>query len=367
LSVKKILLLIKGLGRGGAEQLLVNAAAHLDRSRFEYEVAYLLPHKDALVADLESAGLPVHCIGGARSLSWIPALRSLVAARGIDLVHVHSPLPAIGARLALSGMPIVCTEHQVWERYHRATYWANLLTFGRNTRVFTVSDEVRRTVRPPRALRWLPMPPTETLYYGLDHSSVEQWRSLDGVRDEFSISQSAPLIGTVGNFKSHKGYGYLLEAASKVLEAFPDARFMLVGQGPMEDEMRRKAKELGLDDAVIFAGFRTDATRLINAFDIFTMASIHEGLSIALLEAMALAKPVVITAAGGNPEAVENGMSGIVVPPRDPDALAEQITRVLGEAKLAERLGGAAEKRSARFDIRTSVRHTEAVYEELLS
>ena len=365
---KRILFLIKGLGRGGAEQLLVSAAPYLDRSRFDYEVAYLLPHKDALVGELESFGVPGHCLDGARGVGWIRRLQRLVRERHIDLVHVHSPYAALGARLApaLRSVPLVCTEHVVWDCYRSLTKWANLLTFTANDHVFTVSDEVRASMRYPGIARVLPRPPLETLYYGLDFEEVRRWGGRDGVRAEFGIAEDAPLVGTVANFKNHKGYEYLVEAAAKVHASVPEVRFLLVGQGPLEQVTRRRAAEAGLEDVMIFAGFRTDAPRLIAALDVFTLASLHEGLSIALLEAMALAKPVVITAAGGNPEAVEHERSGLVVPPRRPAELADGILRVLADNEVASRLAGAAAQRATRFDIRSSVARTETVYDDLL-
>src|SRR5262245_59599939 len=131
--MRNILLLIKGLGRGGAEQIVVSSARFGDRSRFRYRVAYLLPTKSAFVGELERDGIPVTCLKGGTGLALAGGLRKLVADQGVDLVHVHSPVVAIPARLGLSSStPIVYTEHNVWERYRRATYWGNLLTYGRN-------------------------------------------------------------------------------------------------------------------------------------------------------------------------------------------------------------------------------------------
>ncbi len=104
--MNRILLLIKGLGRGGAEQLLVNAAPYLDRDRFEYRVAYLLPWKDALVEELRELGMPVHCLEGAKGLAWIGRLRELVRNNRIDIVHNHSPYTAIGTRVTSFNWPI---------------------------------------------------------------------------------------------------------------------------------------------------------------------------------------------------------------------------------------------------------------------
>ena len=367
--MKRILLLIKGLGRGGAEQLLVGAAPHLDRTRFRYEVAYLLPSKDALAGDLMRHGLPVTCLGGGVRAAWTLRLRSLVREHAVDLVHAHLPYAAIGARLARGGATgprLVYTEHNVWRSYRPATYWANLLTFGRNDYVFAVSEEVRSSIRYPVSLRWRRRPPVETLYHGLDPGALIQSATADGVREELGIPARAPVVGTVANFRREKGHQHLLRAAVLVRRELPDVRFVLVGQGPLEQAVRAQARALELDDTVLFAGFRRDVPRVVAATDLFVLSSLHEGLSIALMEAMALGKPSVVTSVGGVPEQVEHNRQGLLVPPADPSTLADGILRVLKDTALGDRLGRAAERRAADFDIRTAVRRTEEVYAELL-
>jgi glycosyltransferase involved in cell wall biosynthesis len=367
--MRRVLILIKGLGRGGAEQLLVNAAPYLDRSRFSYEVTYLLPWKTALVDPLERAGLPVSCLDGASGVSWIRRLRELVHRSGIDLVHTHSPHAAIGARVAFpfGGPRLVYTEHNVWERYRSATYWGNMLTFPRNDHVFAVSDRVHASIRYPRALRFLRVPPVETRYYGIDRAALAGGPSENGVREELGIEAGAPIVGTVANFKGPKGHHDLLHAAARVRQTVPNVRFVLVGQGPLEGEVRRECRELALDGTVVFAGFREDAPRLMRTFDILAVPSLFDGLSIALLEAMALGTPPVLTRVGGNPEVVEHGESGLVVEPADPEALADGILRLLEDPSLRARLGDAARRRAARFDIRATVHRVEQVYGELLA
>jgi glycosyltransferase involved in cell wall biosynthesis len=366
--MKRVLLLIKGLGRGGAEQLLVNAAPHLERNRFDYEVAYVLPWKDSLRPQLQEANLPVHCLEGGSGAGWLRTLRRLTRERGVDLIHAHLPYAAIGARVAVGGrLPIVYTEHNVWPRYHRATYWGNALTFPRNRHVFAVSDEVRRSIRYPRSLRGLRMPPVETLHHGLDLSAVDRWAGADGVRRELGIPQDAPLVGAIGNLKPLKGQEHLLRAAALVRRTRPDARFVLVGLGPRESELRREAAGLGLDGSVTFTGFREDAPRIAAALDVYVQPSEAEGLPIALLEAMALRRPVVATSVGGTPEVIRGPEEGVLVPPRDPEALAGSILALLGDPQRRRDMGEAAEHRARGFDIRRAVRRIEEVYEELVA
>lgn len=367
--MRRVLILIKGLGRGGAEQLLASAAPYLDTTRFEYEVAYLLPWKNALVPSIEDVGLDVHCLDGGRGAGWVGRLRGLVRARGFDVIHVHSPYAAIGARLALRGDAsprLVYTEHNVWSRYRRATYWGNALTFPRNDHVFTVSDSVRDSIRYPTVLRALQMPPVETLYHGLDPAQVSTWGSVDGLREEMGIPEDAPLVANVANFKPHKGHTELMRAAVEVRREIPDVRFVLVGVGPLEADVREEAERLGVADAVVFAGFRDDVPRVMSSCDVFTLASRYEGLSIALIEAMALGRPVVVTRAGGLPEVVTDGVDGLLVSPGDVQGLARGLVTVLRDATLRERLGCAARERASRFDIRRTVARTEQVYEEIL-
>jgi glycosyltransferase involved in cell wall biosynthesis len=131
--------------------------------------------------------------------------------------------------------------------------------------------------------------------------------------------------------------------------------------------VRLQAERLGLKDTVVFAGFREDASRVAAALDVFALSSRHEGLSIALMEAMALGKPSVVTSVGGLPELVEHDRQGLLVPPGDPAALAAGITTVLGDSALQQRLGQAARRRTADFDIRTAIQRMENVYGELLA
>jgi glycosyltransferase involved in cell wall biosynthesis len=365
--MKRVLLLIKGLGRGGAEQLLAATTRWVDHGRFAYEVGYLLPRKDALVGEIEAAGVPVRCLGPSRS-SWVRRLRRLVDERGVDLVHAHSPVPAVGARLALAGrVRLVYTEHNVWERYRRPTYWGNALTFGRNDHVFAVSDHVRASIHYPRALASLRMPPVETLYHGLEPDAEKAWSPPRGIREELGIPDGTPLVGTVGSLTLKKDHETLLRAAALLGEQSPGLRVVIVGQGPLAPRLRRLIGELGLERTVVLAGYRPDAPRVTAALDVFVLPSRYEGLPISLLEAMALGRPVVATRAGGTSEVLRDGVEGVLVPPGDPVALADALRSLLADQKRRRDLGTAAAERAGDFDIRPAVRRQEDVYEELLA
>jgi glycosyltransferase involved in cell wall biosynthesis len=365
--VTRILQVIKGLGRGGAEQLLVNALPHLNTQRFDYEFAYLLPEKDALVESIRSAGFTAHCLDARGLRGHMRGIRELVKGHGFAVVHAHLPYAGIAARLAVNGglTRSIYTEHNVWACYRPATYWGNALTLHRCDRVVAVSREVASSISASWVPRWRGVPPIEVLHHGIDPDFDSQ-PSTDGIREELGIPREAPVVGMVGNFRSEKGHRHLIEAFPRVLQALPQARLVLVGQGPLENEVRQLARRRQLDDRIVFAGYREDAPRICASFDVFVLSSEHEGLPIALLEAMALGKAVVATRVGGTPEVVKDGVQGLLVPPRDPRALARGITALLEDPGLRIRMGQEGRTRARRFDIRAAVRRTEELYEEVL-
>jgi glycosyltransferase involved in cell wall biosynthesis len=311
-------------------------------------------------------GVPVTCLDSGSGPGWLLRLRQLIRRRGIDVIHVHSPYLAVPIRSLLGrDRTIVTTEHNVWERYHRATYWANAVTFPRNNHVFAVSDEVRKSIKYPPFLRFLHMPPIETLHHGIDVERVTATPPPTGIREELGIPRDAPVVGTVANFKPHKGHEYLVRTAAVVSRVRPNVRFVLVGHGSEEEKIRAEAVRLGVDDAVVFAGFREDRLRVARMFDVYAMSSVHEGLPLSLLEAMALGCPPVATRVGGISAILEDGVTGFIVEPRDPITQADRIVKLFDDASLRNRLGAAAKKRAFSFDVRTAVRRIEHVYAEL--
>jgi glycosyltransferase involved in cell wall biosynthesis len=363
--VNRVLLLIKGLARGGAEQLLASAAPHMDRTRHGFEIAYLLPERNEMVPELEAAGLRVTCLNGARGMGWTSRLRKLIRERRIDIVHAHSPYAAALARVALPrGIPFVYTEHNVWQRYHPATRAANVLTFPRNDHVFAVSEEVRRSIRYPFGLKFLHTPPVETLYHGPGILPSPNGAAAGEIRHQLGIPMDAPLVGTVANMKPFKGHKNLLRAATIVRGTLPSARFVVVGQGQLESDVRGMALDLDLADTVTFTGYRDDAPTIMSALDVFALPSEYEGLPIALLEAMSLGTASVATRVGGVPEVIDEG-AGVLVPPHDPKALADAIVDLLVHPSRRKEIGEAGQRRASRFDIRAAASRMQVVYGEL--
>jgi len=355
-----VLMLTKGLGRGGTERLLVGAARHLDRARFRLEVAYLLPWKDAFVAEIEATGTPVHCLNAPRpiDLGWLRTLRRIVHEHDIDIVHTHMPLPAAYARLAMPGRrpAFVHTEHNMWSRYRLPTRLANQVTYGRNARAIAVSDQVAATIRSSV--------PVEVIVHGTDPSLVVTGEGArEAARAALDLPATARVVGTVGNFTAKKDQATLLRAFASLPDAPADTRLVLVGLGPLEDTLRGLATELGIADRVVWPGSRDDVFALLPAFDTFVLSSQFEGLPIALLEAMATGVAPVATSVGGIPEVITDGRDGLLVPAGDPGALAAALGKVLDDDELRADLGRQAAVRAGEFDLVHAVRRTEALYE----
>jgi len=365
----RVLWLIKGLGPGGAERLLVAAAAARDRDRFEYRAAYLLPWKDHLVPELEALDVPVVCLGARdeRDVRWAGRLRARLRAEPVDVVHSHSPYAAALGRLVVRTLPrrsrprIVSTEHNAWNRFKAPTRIANALTSPLDDAVLAVSGEVRDSMRGPARRR------TEIVIHGIDTNAARGLRSQrDAVRRELGIEPEEVLVGTIANYVPKKDYPNLLAAFRHVIDAGVPARLLAVGQGPDERAVHDLRAELGLTDAVILPGYRSDAVRLLAGCDVFTLASRWEGIPVALMEALALGLPVVTTAVGGIPEAVTDGVEANLVPARDPARLGAALTAMARDERRRAEMGAAAVARSAAFDIGRAVRRIEDTYHRVV-
>ena len=366
----RVLWLIKGLGPGGAERLLVAQAAARDRDRFRVAVAYLLPFKDHLVPELEALGVPTICLDGGHEsdLRWAARLRRLLVEHPADVVHVHSPYVAAVTRLVLRTLPpatrpaLLTTEHNRWPRHDRVTRTANRVTLGLDDATLAVSDDVRSTM-PPGAHDDI-----EVVVHGIDLDAV---RAAAGdratARTALGLADDDLAVVTVANLRREKALEVLLEAAALVARdgGGDRIRFLVVGQGPLADELDALHRRLGLGDRLRLLGYRDDVPAVVGAADVFCLSSRHEGLPVALMEALALGVPVVATAVGGVPELITTGVDGVLVPADDPRALADAVVDLAtDDARRAALAAGAAERGEA-VGIGPAQRRLEERYLEL--
>jgi glycosyltransferase involved in cell wall biosynthesis len=379
-----ILVLIKSLGLGGAERLLVDGLPYLDRERFDYRFAYLLPGKDFLAPRLEEAGFPVRCLtrgpsrngpirpGAGSTLraltGAVPALWRLQTRERPALIHAHLPTAGILARLVARRrrIPVVYTEHNLQERYHPLTRWLNRVTYALNSHVLAVSHDVAESIRRHGMDRHTTV---ETLANGIPVAEVlAEARDLRDLRQELAIPADHLVVGTVAVFRRQKRLDDWLEVAARVAAARPDVFFLLVGHGPEEEGLRARIDSLGLRGRVRLPGFRADGRRLLALLDLYLMTSEFEGLPVALLEAMALGKPVVATAVGGIPEVVRHGKEGLLCPVGEVDRLAALVEELLQDERRRKDMGArGAQEIAASYQIGDRIRHIEEIYSRLLN
>jgi L-malate glycosyltransferase len=363
--------LIKGLGRGGAEMLLTDGPRISDPARFTYAFGYFVPYKNALVAELEEHFPKVECFPAATPLAM--SGRILDVARHLrrwraDVLHCHLPLAGVVGRLAarLARIPVIYTEHNLIERYHPGTRIAAKATWRMQRHVIAVSGEVANSVK--RHLG--DAVPVTVVSNGV---SLERFASSAALRTEararLGIDAATPVVGTVAVFRKQKRLDLWLEVARRQLTARPDAKFLLVGDGPLRGELVDRSRALGIERAIIMPGLQPDVRPYLAAMDAYLMTSDFEGLPIALLEAMASGLTPVVTAAGGIAELIENGKSGFVLARGDVPAITEALGRVI-LTDSAERAawGAAAQRRvAAEYSTGRMMRQIEQVYEDVVT
>lgn len=370
----RVLLLIKGLGRGGAERLLVDVVANRDRSEFDYEVAYVLKAQDALAQEMRDTGVTVHALGakGSNDPRWTLALRRLLLRHRFDILHSHLPYTAAIGRLVARSLPasrrpaLVYTEHSLWDRAAVLTKALNRSTIHLDQALLVVSPAARQAL--PDVLR----DRAQVVIHGVDRARSEalledREATRKEVRAELHVPGEELIALTVANLRAEKGHDVLLEAARLSLAEHVGIRFVCVGSGPLEASLTAATARAGLAEHVVFLGRRPDTLRLMAGADVFVLPSHQEGMPVALMEAMSLGLPVVATTVGGVPDIVADDVEGLLVPPARPDLMAEALARITTDACLRSRLAGAALRRSSEFDVAKATRSIEDTYRELLS
>lgn len=365
----RILHVITRLPVGGAERLLVDVVRRLDPTRFESMVC-CIQTKGELADELEAAGIAVRCLNRMQSkrFDWraVADLRALLREERISLVHAHLYHANLYGRLAafLSGVPAVVTVHNVYARTKLHRRMLNRWLARSTARVIAVSDEVRRDlvehdrIDPAKVV---------TIHNSIDLGRIATPLTREQARARLAIPDGAFVIGSIGRLEEQKGHRYLLEACAALAR---DAAFglpmsiLLVGDGRLREELEHRAAAAGLGSSVSFLGSRTDVAEILKALDVYVMPSLWEGLSLAMLEAMAASLPIVISDVGGVSQALDSE-SGVKVQPKDVAAIADAIRRLAAEPERRRRLGAAARRRvEADFDVGVMMARITAVYEK---
>jgi L-malate glycosyltransferase len=281
-----------------------------------------------------------------------------------EVVHAHDPHGVAVAAAAIGFGGLAVKPTLVASRRVDFALKMNALSQWKYRQVaafLCASEAIRRIL----IAQGIPRERALTIHEGIDLAHVDAAPPVS-VREAFWLPTNAPVVGCVGALVDHKGHRYLVHAAADIVRAVPEARIVILGEGDLRDELSRMIHELGLERHVLLPGFRPDVLSLLKAVDVFVMPSITEGLGTSILDAMACRKAVVASAVGGIPEVVEDGRTGLLVPPRDASALGTAIVRLLRDPSLAGRLAeGGRARVEQRFTADRMVQDTLDVYRRL--
>jgi glycosyltransferase involved in cell wall biosynthesis len=344
-------MVVNNLDVGGLEKVVVSLLNNLDRDRFERHLISIngagkmadevdLPASSRLVLH-KNPSRRIQILGVNVDTALFRPIRQFVRDKGIVVLHAHNLAPLIYAGIATRLLPmrnrpaVAYSEHnQIYSAtpgQRRRFRWYIRLA----DEVVAVSQDLQRTlvdeVKAPRAR-------VRVLYNGIDGKRFVLGDPTK-VRRALGIADDEMVVGTAVVLSEQKGIRYLLEAAQKVLATGARIRFVIAGDGPLRPELEAQAAAAGLGDRVLFLGYRRDVPDLVSSYDAYVLPSLWEGLPLALIEALAIGKPVICTRVGGNPEIVEDGINGYVVAPRDSEALADRISRLYRDRGFAAGVG----------------------------
>ena len=315
-------------------------------------------------------GLPVHPLAIHGDLDVFAAWRvaRLADRLGVDILHAHTSRAHLAAVWAkrFSRRPLRCVVHRrVDFSIHKLPFRLSGLKYRSGVdRYVAVTDAVKQVM----IRDGIPADRISVIHSATDLSRFDGLPRAAGLRREMGIPEGARVIGNVGFLVGHKDHHNLLDAASVVLKEFPDAFFVIIGEGPLREEIEAHAETLGIRERLSLPGFRADVPLCLGEFEIFCLSSWGEGIGGVVLEAMAARLPVVTTSAGGLAEVVTDGENGILVPTRDSAALADGICRLLRRPEEARRLADSGRRTVEReFTVDRMVEKTIALYEQPLA
>ena len=367
----RALFVVSDLRVGGAERHVTTLLPRMDPARFTTSVV-CIGEEGGLFAALPAAGVEARALhlGGKRNAVY--ALREQISiirrARPDVVVMVASynseTLGRIAARIAGVEHTIVWV-HNIVDVQPRS--WVRTTAERALTRwtsgYFGVAEAQRRYLVDELGY---PENKIRIVHNGVDPALFDP-NTDRGISAEFGFAEGDPVVGILGALRPEKDHTTLLRAARIVINQMPGVRFLIIGDGPQRSQLETLCSDLRIAPNVHFAGTRGDVARLLCAIDVFALSSTTECFSIALLEAMACARPAVCTAVGGIPEMINHGESGYLVPPKDPQQLADRLLNLLSDPQAARRMGRAARRRvEAEFSLDRSVAAAEQAIEDVV-
>jgi len=351
---------------GGAQEHLYSLLTRMDHERYEVSVVSLSP--GSAVRKLQKAGIAVLVIDEIDDAIAVGALAAHLGEVRADVVHAHmfrAETVATRAVLALAEIGhrrpyLVSTVHSSRVRHEADKDVLRELT-PHMDQLIAVSRAIEHKIREEGR----DTVPVTLIYNGVDLERYDHQEACCTLREEYGMEPGSQIVGVVARLEPEKGHPTLVEAWPKVLRAAPDSYLLIVGEGSRRDALEAQARELRVAHRVVFTGRRDDVPAVTAALDVAVLPSYREAQGLTILEAMALSRPVVASNVGGIPEMIEDGRTGLLVPPYDADALAAAIVRLLTNHPLADTLGRAGHDLvHDRFCVELMVSATQSIYDE---
>ena len=344
--------------RGGEQQLVYLVEGLRDRGHNNFVACQ---PNSILAEKLSSRGVTVITLPMRGEWDIFAAVRlaKIIRRHNIQIIHLHTAhahtLGSLAAKVT-PGCKVIVSRRVDFHIHSSVKYKLGI------DRIIAVSEGIKSVL----VKDGVPTGKISVIYDGVDLSKFNNLRSADYLYREFALKKGAPIIGIVAALAPHKHHQNFLAAAKIVKGEFPAARFLIVGEGELKKELKELCRKLELYNEVIFCGFREDIPELVSIFDIFVLSSYLEGMGSSLLEAMALAKPIVATNTGGIPEVVKHGLNGLLVPPRDSEALAKAIIDLLKDEEKRKEMGLEGRDMVREFSTAQMIEGTLEVYKQVV-
>ena len=337
-----ILHLISSAGLLGAERVLLELAGHSKQAGLKVTIGVFENSRNPnleVANEAKERGFQVQIFpcSGRLDKNTIQMIKDYIDNASVQILHSHNYKSNFYARRALSNSNVrwVVTNHG--RRFGPKLLLYNLLDafiVRRADKIIAVSEEIAKKMK----LAGIVKGKILLIENGVNLERFTKNTSPEAIKESLGIKKEALVVGTIGALTREKGHQYLLRAALKVIRIYPKAIFLLVGDGIERPNLEKTVSHLGIKDSVIFAGMRKDVPEILSILNAFVLPSLNEGLPIALLEAQAAKVPVVATRVGAIPDVVKDGITGILIPPEDPEAIAKSIVRVLSDRKGAHNM-----------------------------
>ena len=369
-----ILYVIDNIEYGGGERGFAQIIYGLNRNRYKVYVA--CKPEGEFREKLAEIGIHLRAMNMGSKVNPYAVLRlaKIIRKEGIHIIHSQGAradfFAKIAARMSKSKPRVVSTIQMPVEGFDVSPLRKNVYRFfDRLTEYYVetfivVSDFLKKTLIEGRGI---PARRVVKIYNGIELGQYHPDAERGKLRNEWGISQDIPFIGAIGRMVWQKGFKYMIQAIPDIVRDVPDAKFLLVGNGPLKKELDDLAKNLKIKERVIFTGFRSDIKEIMSAIDLLIIPSLLEGFPMVTLEAMAMAKPIIATNIDGITEQITDGVNGILVSPKDPSALSRAVIRALNDSEFARTMGLSARKKvEQEFSVEKMVAETEKVYLSLL-